>query len=448
MRARYPHATEIAALGGKQAWAFLPLLVSGRLSGICIVSFDEPRDLDADERTLLQVLSGLIAQALERARMYDAEHSRAQALQRGLLPTALPESPAVRTAARYLPASQGLLGGDWYDVIPLSADRVALVIGDVMGHGLPEAATMGRLRTAVHTLAGLELPVEELLFRLNRIVSELGDDFYATCLYALYDPSTGVCTFADAGHPPPAVVHPDGAVHFAEKATNPPLGAAGAPFTTVDLEIPEGSLLVLYTDGLVESTGRDMDTGLAELAQALSASCKPADMAPHGAGDDAEQLERCCDTVVSALLPVQQGTQDDAALLVARTRRLGPQNMASWLLADDARSAGEARRHVEHQLAAWELDELTLTTQLLVSELVGNVVRHAQGPARLRLLRSWTLICEVSDCSLTTPQVRHARETDEGGRGLQLVAALAQRWGVRYTPDGKCIWTEQSLPAR
>ncbi|HET6356991.1 SpoIIE family protein phosphatase [Streptomyces sp.] len=461
MEADYPGMSGLPSMSGKQAWAFLPLMVSGRAVGGCVVSFDRPRRLTGEERTLLVALSGLVAQALERARQYDAEHGRAQALQRGLLPRALPSLPAVAAAARYLPASEGTLGGDWYDVIPLSADRVALVIGDVMGHGLPEAATMGRLRTAVHTLAGLELPPDELFSHLNDLVSELGDDFYATCLYALYDPASGLCTFAGAGHPPPAVVHPDGTVHFPDVAANPPLGAATPPFETTELKLPEGSLLVLYTDGFVESARRDIDSGIEQLAKALTIGLDGArDTGPAevpGASPSAEwgaahrhteagHLDRLCDSLVSALLPAQEETNDDAALLVARTHTLAAEDMATWPLPEDPLAAGLAREHVRHQLASWQLDELVMTTELIASELVGNVVRHAKGPVRLRLLRSRTLICEVSDGSLTTPRIRRALDTDEGGRGLQLVAALSHRWGTRYTSDGKCIWTEQPLP--
>ncbi|TQK42993.1 GAF domain-containing protein [Streptomyces sp. SLBN-118] len=461
MKADYPEMGVLPGLSGKQAWAFLPLVVSGRAVGGCVVSFDRPRHLTGEERTLLVALSGLVAQALERARQYDAEHGRAQALQRGLLPRALPALPAVTAAARYLPASEGTLGGDWYDVIPLSADRVALVIGDVMGHGLHEAATMGRLRTAVHTLAGLELPPDELFSHLNDLVSELGDDFYATCLYALYDPASGVCTFAGAGHPPPAVVHPDGTLHFADVAANPPLGAATPPFETTELKLPEGSLLVLYTDGFVESARRDIDSGIEQLAKALTvgldgargadrspvreAPPRPRPGTPHR-HSEAGHLERLCESLVSALLPAQEETSDDAALLIARTHILPADDMASWPLPEDPAAAGVARGHVRHQLGQWQLDDLVATTELIASELVGNVVRHAKGPVRLRLLRSRTLICEVSDGSLTTPRIRRALDTDEGGRGLQLVAALSHRWGTRYTSEGKCIWTEQPLP--
>jgi len=431
--ARYPALADQPAAGGKQAWAFLPLIASDHPVGVCVISFGQPRRFTGEERTLLVAISGLVAHALERARLFDAEHIRAQELQRGLLPRALPPLPACTSAARYLPAQQGMdVGGDWYDIIPLSGDRVALVIGDVMGHGLPEAATMGRLRTAVHTLADLELPPDEILAHLNDIVSELGDDSYATCLYGVYDPTTGVCAFGSAGHPPPAVVHPDGTVAFPEMASDPPLGAADPPFESVALTLPEDSLLVLYTDGLIESASRDIDAGMALLAQLLG-------------GDQVVDLDLLCEKLTAGLLPAQQQSADDAALLVVRVHRLPPDSVAAWPLTAEPQAAGEARKLVRQQLAVWGLDDLAMTTELLVSELVGNVVRHAKGPVLLRLLRSRTLICEVSDGSLTTPRIRRASETDEGGRGLQLVAALSQRWGARYTPTGKCIWTEQAL---
>ena len=227
---RFPEVAGWPGRSGKQAWAFLPLVVSGQEVGMCVVSFDRPRRLTGAERALLTALSGLVAQALERARLFDAEHARAQELQRALLPRELPSSPALTAAARYLPAGTGAnVGGDWYDVIPLSADRVALVIGDVMGHGLPEAVIMGRLRTAVQTLSDLELPPDEILAHLNDVVNGLGDDAFATCLYAIYDPITGICTFARAGHPPPAFAWPCGTVEFARGANDPPGGSACRP---------------------------------------------------------------------------------------------------------------------------------------------------------------------------------------------------------------------------
>ncbi|MEV0780721.1 SpoIIE family protein phosphatase [Streptomyces sp. NPDC050428] len=441
LKMRYPSLADVPT-PGRQAWAFLPLIASGRSTGCCVISFDKPRLLTEEERTLLVALSGLFAQALERARLYDSEHLRAKELQRGLLPRHLPSPPAASAAARYLPSDRRLdVGGDWYDLIPLSAERVALVIGDVMGHGLSEAATMGRLRTAVRTLADLELPPDEILGHLNDLVSDLGDDFYATCLYAVYDPTTHVCVFASAGHIPPVVVHPDHTVHVPEIPTNSPLGAASPPFDTVELAMPEGSLLALFTDGLVEGAERDIDRGRDELARVLAAAVR---------ADGDLSLDQLCDTVVSAMLPTgaQTGqTADDAVLFIARLRRLAAQDIATWQLPQDPLAAGQAREHIRTQLDAWHLDNLVMTTELLASELVSNVIRHAQGPVGLRLLRGRNLVCEVSDGSLTTPHVRRASATDENGRGLQLVSALAQRWGARYTAAGKSIWTEQPLPA-
>ncbi|WP_206641853.1 SpoIIE family protein phosphatase [Nonomuraea polychroma] len=452
---RYPMTADLPVVGGKQAWAFLPLIASGRPVGSCVVSFTDPREFTDEERNLLTALTGLVAQAMERARLYDREHTRAKELQRGLLPRELPSLPAITAAARYLPAGMDMeVGGDWYDVISLSADRVAIVIGDVMGHGVSEAVTMGRLRTAVRTLADLELSPDELLSHLNDLVSELGDDFYATCLYMVYDPTNRSCALGRAGHPPPAVVHPDGSVHFPDADPNSPLGAATPPFDTVEMELPEGSLLVLYTDGLVESSILDIDQGMANLATALSGTISGVlpKHQEHAAASDAtklecaECLESLCDNLISILLP-RQGTADDAALLVVRTHALPGEDMASWPLPEHPKAAGEAREHIRAQLSAWDLDELSMTTELLASELVGNVIRHAKGPIHLRLLRSNVLTCEVSDGSLTTPRIRRAAETDEGGRGLQLVAAIAHRWGTRYTGTGKCIWTEQPLRA-
>ncbi|MGY5030944.1 SpoIIE family protein phosphatase [Streptomyces sp. 900116325] len=438
---RYPDRVDSPAAINKSAWAFLPLIVSGRFTGCCVISFTEPRHLSGEERALLITLSGLMAQAIERARLFDAEHTRAQELQRGLLPEVLPTLPAVAAAARYLPANEGVeVGGDWYDVIPLSGARVALVIGDVMGHGLSQAATMGRLRTAVHTLADLDFAPDELLNRLNDVVNDLGDDFYATCLYAVYDPVTRTCTFGSAGHPPPAIVHPDGTTEFLTRPPDPPLGAALPPFETTEAVLEEGSLLVFYTDGLIESATRDIDRGMFHLTKALATAAAAVQDQDEGAS-----LERLCDDILAELLPGQQLT-DDAALLVARTRAIPAESIAGWVLSDGPIAAQEARNHVRDQLADWQLDELAMTAELLVSELVGNAVRYGRSPIGLRLLRAEGLICEVSDGSLTTPRIRHATETDEGGRGLQLVAALAQRWGARYTATGKCIWTEQPVP--
>ncbi|MFI0960451.1 SpoIIE family protein phosphatase [Streptomyces sp. NPDC021080] len=417
-----------------EAWAFLPLTASDHTFGVCVIAFDTARRLTSEERTLLITISALVAHALERARLYEAEITRSEELQQALLPRELPALPETTAAARYLPAGQTSdVGGDWYDLIPLSAGQVALVVGDVMGHGLSEAATMGRLRTALHTLAALEFPPDEIMGHLNDIVSGLGEHAYATCLFALYDSTDGSCTVVRAGHPPPLVVRPDGSAHFPEVAVNPPLGAAFPPFETTELELPAESLLVLFTDGLVTSPRREIDQGMTQLAGLLAGEA--------GCPD----LEELCDSVTAGLLPGGP-TTDDAALLIARLHHVADRQVASWALQEGPEAAGEARRHVREQLAQWHLDDLVMTTELLASELVGNVVRHASGPIGLRLLCSGTLVCEVSDASPTMPRIRRATDTDEGGRGLQLVNALCERWGSRYTPEGKAIWTEQALP--
>ncbi|MGW1025208.1 SpoIIE family protein phosphatase [Streptomyces sp. NPDC002577] len=443
----YPGFESFVAKSAKHAWAFLPLIASGYSIGCCVVSFSRPRSFSEEERTLLIALSGLIAQALERARLYDMEHTRAQELQRGLLPRTLPSLPAVSAAARYMPAGKGEeVGGDWYDLIPLSGDRVAIVIGDVMGHGIAEAAIMGRLRTAVRTLADLDLEPDELLHHLSELVADLGHDQYATCSYAVFDPVTRVCSFSLAGHLPPVIVHPDGTVHCPDLASDPPLGAAEPPFETHELCLPEESLLVFCTDGLIESATRDIDQGLAQLRQTLAWAVARNSYFPAGTQDaDTRRLDDLCDVVVSALLPDREHTNDDAVLLVAHTRGTPVDNVASCSLPDDPRAAGQAREYVRHQLAVWGLDDLAMTTELLVSELVGNVIRHAKGPIHLRMLRSRSLICEVYDGSLSSPRIRRAAFTDEGGRGLHLVAALSQRWGTRHLDEGKCIWTEQDI---
>lgn len=434
--ARYPKLADYAAGMPQGTMAFLPLIVSGHPIGGLTISWAGSRRFDKNDQTLLNAVSGLVAQALGRARLYDSATTRARELQRGLLPRELPSLPAVTAAARYLPAGQGAeIGGDWYDVIPLSADRVALVVGDVMGHGLPEAAAMGRLRTAVRTLAHLELPPEDLLARLNDIVGDLGNDRFATFLYGIYDPVTGEFCYANAGHPPPAAVLPDGTVSFFPSAPNPPLGSAVPPFVTASCRLADGGVLVLYTDGLVGGIDRDLDLGMGRLARALSTACSRA----------GEDLDALSDSVTAALLP-EGSSADDAVLLVTRVHRLRPDDIAVWNLPDDPVAAGQARRLIRERLAGWGLDDLTMTTELLASELIGNVIRHAKGPIQLRLLRSRTLICEVSDSSPTTPHVRRAAATDEGGRGLQLVAALSHRWGTRHTESGKYIWTEQLIP--
>ncbi|MFF2011072.1 SpoIIE family protein phosphatase [Streptomyces sp. NPDC058195] len=403
-----------------------------------------PASFEPDDVLPAREMVARAAVCVDNARRYTQEHHSALTLQRSLLPHTLRGGTALDVASSYLPAdAKDGVGGDWFDVIPLSGARVALVVGDVVGHGIGAAATMGRLRTAVHTLADMDLPPDELLAHLDDLVLRLSDEeaegdgrggtpvLGASCLYAVYDPVTQWCTMARAGHPPPVVVAPDGRVSFPELPAGPPLGLGTMPFETARITLPEGSLIGLYTDGLIEGRDRDADLGMSRLGGAL---------AQRGLS-----LDALCATVVEQLVPVPQ--PDDVALLLARTHELSPDHVASWEIPTDPAAVAGARAEAARQLSAWDLEELAMTTELIVSELVTNAVRYATGPIRLRLLRQSVLTCEVSDTSSTSPRLRHARTTDEGGRGLFLVAQLTRRWGTRYTPDGKIIWTEQELPA-
>ncbi|MGV9453973.1 SpoIIE family protein phosphatase [Streptomyces sp. NPDC003635] len=442
--AQDPVRLERVLAAGTHSLITVPLRARGATLGV--VSFyrcGNPTPFEEDDLSLAQELGGRAAMCIDNARRFTREHNTALTLQRSLLPRGRPEQNAVEVAYRYLPA-QAEVGGDWFDVIPLSGARVALVVGDVVGHGLHAAATMGRLRTAVHNFCSLDLAPDDLLTHLDDLVGRLdrseGWDVAsapaetggigATCLFAVYDPVSRRCTLTRAGHPLPAVVAPDGSVEFVDLPSGPPLGLGGMPFETAEVELAEGSQLVLYTDGLVEDRHRDIDTGLDRLRDVLS----HAGRAP----------EDTCEAVLDALLPARPS--DDVALLVARTHALGPDRVAQWDLPSDPAVVSRSRAAVTEQLAVWGLDELAFTTELVASELVTNAIRHATGPVQLRLLRDRALICEVSDGSGTSPRLRRARGEDEGGRGLFLVAQLTERWGTRYTPHGKVIWTEQPLP--
>ena len=418
-----------------------PLTARGTTLGVAaFYRYRDPTPFDVDDLLLTERLASGAAVSVDNARRYTRERITALALQRNLLPQRLPDLSAVDVAVRYLPAEPGIgVGGDWYDVIPLSGTRVALVIGDVVGHGIEASATMGRLRGAVRTLADVDLPPAELLTQLDDQVALLaaeGSDCTtgevgATCLYAVYDPVSRRCNLARAGHPAPALVTPDGRACFLNLPGGPPLGLGGLPFEATEIEVPEGSLLAFYTDGLIESRSRDIDIGLSNLARALR--------------EPLRSLDTTCDAVLKTTLPERPA--DDVALLLARTHALDPGQIACWDLRPDPALVAGARTLSARQLTAWGLEALIITTELLVSELVTNAIRYAGTPIRLRLIRDTTLICEVSDASSTAPHLRRAGALDEGGRGLLVVAQLAARWGTRHNPTGKTIWAEQPIPA-
>ncbi|WP_328919744.1 SpoIIE family protein phosphatase [Streptomyces sp. NBC_00208] len=428
-------------LGPSASMLLVPLCARGTTLGVAQFFRHHKPDAYGDEDLLLaQEIAARAAVAIDNARRYTHARATALTLQRSLLPRGTPAQSAVEVACRYLPAAADLgVGGDWYDVIQLSGARVALVVGDVVGHGIHAAATMGRLRTAVRTLADIDLPPDELLTHLDDVVirlssevsaqtdTESAGDIGATCLYAVYDPVAGCCTLARAGHVLPTVMTRDGTADILELPAGPPLGLGGLPFESAEIDLPEGSLIALYTDGLIEALDHDIEAGLTRLRQALAQS--------------STSLEATCDTVLEALLPADR-PHDDVALLLARTHTLGDSQVATWDVDADPAEVARVRASVSEQLTTWGLAELDFTTELVVSELVTNAIRYGRPPIQLRLIHDRTLMCEVADAGNTTPHLRRARAFDEGGRGLFLVAQLAEHWGTRHARRGKTVWAE------
>ncbi|MFC7220215.1 SpoIIE family protein phosphatase [Streptomyces polyrhachis] len=426
----------------------VPLRARGKVLGEAVFwRSGEGAAFEEEDVSLAEELGTRAAVSIDNARRYTRERTMAVTLQESLLPHRLPEADAVEAASRYLPATAGHgplggVGGDWFDIIPLPGARVGFVVGDVVGHGLHAAATMGRLRTAVHNFASLDLPPDELLWYLDELVARIDQDERptgeetavtgATCVYAVYDPLTGVCSLARAGHLQPVWIHPDGTAEFADVPGGPPLGLGGLPFETQEVRPEPGSGLALYTDGLVEDRHRDIDEGLAMLLAAFS-------------GHPDRTPERTCDDVLAAMLPERPA--DDVALLVARLGRLGADRSVEWEVEPEPAAVARVRSDAAAVLTEWGLGEEVFTAELILSELVTNAIRYTGRPITVRLIRARCLICEVWDSSLTSPHLRQAATTDEGGRGLFLVAKLSERWGTRYTPRGKVIWAELPLPA-
>ncbi|WP_037673569.1 SpoIIE family protein phosphatase [Streptomyces globisporus] len=439
----------VASPHGMSAWLRARGLLLGRIQ---VGRGDDRPPFDDEDLALLEEIASRAALVMDNARRYARERNAAVSLQRNLLPSPTTDTVAVHTASVYLPTDTATgVSGDWFDVIPLSSARVALVVGDVVGHGLQATATMARLRTAVRTLADLDLEPDELLTHLDDLVSqfvtEAGEatrtpgaetaygSFGATCLYMTYDPVTRRCLVASAGHPPPALLAPGGGAEYVDLSPGPPLGVGGLPFEPVEVEVEDGSVLALYTDGLIEHGRADLDQGMAALRHALSAALAPG-----------RPLEDVGPEVVRGLVPGP--LSDDVTLLLATARGIPARSTAAWTFAADPSVVAEARARVLSQLSQWDLDELAFTTELVASELITNAIRYAGGPVGLRLIRAASLICEVSDSSGTQPRMRRAHATEEGGRGLFLIAQLTERWGSRYTRSGKTIWTEQTLPQR
>ncbi|GAA1966006.1 ATP-binding SpoIIE family protein phosphatase [Kitasatospora viridis] len=410
----------------------LPLSARGTVLGILkLLRLPDRAPFDESEAATLLELAARAALSLDNARLHRAESKVATTLQRSMIPTRPPQIPGVQIAHRYMPGDRRAeVGGDWFDAIQLPGSRVALVVGDVMGHGLHSAAAMGRYRTAMQTLAALDLPPGQLLRHLDNLAQKIGDDHLATCLYAVYDPINRTCDLASAGHVPPVLVHPDGRGELLEIPAGAPIGVGGVPFVAKRIEVTDGSMLVMCTDGLVEVRGGDIGAGLAALCGNL--------IDPRRTPDEA------CDTVLDRLH--SEDRKDDVALLVARFDGVAETEVATWTLAVDTAEVGRARGLVRAQLSAWGLEALGDTTELLVSELVTNAVRVARDYVQLQLIRVDKLLVEVSDDNHNLPSLEPAESMDENGRGLNLVSKLAERWGTARKAVGKVVWFEQPLP--
>lgn len=438
---RVPRFAEEIREGGVHSMMVVPLTARGVILGlVSFLRWETPGAFDEDDLTIAGELAARAAVCVDNARRYTREHTAALTLQRNLVPQHLPAQTAVDAAHVHLPEGAG---AEWFDVIPLPGARVALVVGEVTDHGIPAVATVARLRTGVQSLAALDLAPDDLLAHLADLTARLTEEGAslaandplqsppptATCVLAVYDPVSREVVLARAGHPAPLVAHPDGSTDLADVPEGPALSAEGMPYQCGELRLPAGSLLALYTRGLLSSAGRgDPSAGLRRLQRQL--------------GEPRASVQDTCDAVVYSL---PERPDQDVVLLLARTRALPADRVAFWTLPTDPAIVATSRTLVARQLGIWDLPDLVFTAQLVVSELVTNAIRYGTPPIQLRLILDQVLICEVSDGNSAAPHVRHPRASDEGGRGLLLVAQLAKRWGTRLTPGGKTIWAEQPL---
>lgn len=429
---------------GAASFMVLPLHARGHVLGaVALWRTAERAPFTRDDALLAEDIGSRAALAIDNARRYLRERRMAETLQRSLLPRPVLEVTAAETAGIYVPGSMAeRTGGSWFDVITLPSTRVAFVVGCVTGHGLNAAAAMGRLRTAVRTLADLDPAPEELLTHLDDLVVRLEDDQKpddvdgavrgASCLYAVYDPVAGRCLMASAGHPAPVLAPVDGGTDVVKLAPGPALGTGGAPFEPVELELAAGDVFAFTAGALAERTTSESDPLLGHLRETTQSGAR-----------DGRPLTELGRGILAPLLA--DPPEDDSTLLLARLRAVSEESVASWEFPADPSIVSESRAVVSRQLARWDLDHLAFSTELIVSELVTNAIRYAGAPVGLRLIKDSRLICEVSDPSQTQPHLRRAQLTDEGGRGLFLVAQVTHRWGSRYTGTGKTIWTEQLL---
>lgn len=419
---------------GTGGLAVLPLPAKGQVAGVCLVGWDRPHEFVPEERSLLTATAALVGQALKRAHAHDAEQELATMLQRSLLPRRLPELPGGTAVARYLPARRGLqVGGDWYDVIALSQDRVALVIGDVQGHSAGAATIMGQMRTAVRAYAIEGHPPDVVVSHANRLLVGMETDLFATCCYAELDLEEGNVLFVRAGHLAPLLRLPDGSAEEVEVTGGPPLGIlAEADFPMTAVELAPGTVLALVTDGLVEAADLPLDEGMRRTRVALAA----ADPADPG-------------KMADALLGDAGRREDDVALLLLRYDGMKTRPIrAGWMVWRLPDAVMHARRFTARTLRRWKVQEAADAVLLVVSELVTNALVHTQGPVRLDLvLRGDRVRVSVSDSSPRAPAKPVIVDWEAtGGRGLLLVEAMSDAFGSVPVAGGKQVWSEIAVP--
>ena len=434
--AAVPQRAEAIRTCGAHSLITAPLTLRGKVLGLMSLYRTNQGDVyDQGDVTLADAVAAHAALCIDNARRYTREHTIALTIQRHLLLPEVATQTTVGTAHILVPSETG--GGGGFDTFALSGARTALVVGEVAGQGIHAATTMGQVGTVIRSLAALDLEPDELLARLNDTAISLAQERAAlppgdpmpltgSCAYAVYDPLAGTCTIALADHPPPVIAHPDGSTEIPHLPSGPPLGRTeGPPFAATTVSLPDGSVLAFYTPSLLH-TSQAPET----LQRVLAHTDRP--------------LQDLCDDVLYRL--GNDTRHGDVILLLARTHTLPADQVAAWHLDPHPKAVATARTHTQHQLTHWGVDaETAYTTETIVSELITNAIRYGTPPVQLRLIKDRTLTCEVHDSNALAPRLRHAKTIDEGGRGLFIIAQLAQNWGVRYSLDGKTVWAEQTL---
>ncbi|MEV1026276.1 SpoIIE family protein phosphatase [Streptomyces sp. NPDC050264] len=449
--ARFPATRHLADREGHKAWAFLPLTTYGQLTGVWMAAFDAPVDMTDSVRALLVTVARLLSQSIEQTYTGQADRALSQSLRSSMGRTG-PGVDGLTTTARYLPTGGGLMvGGDWFDCIALPSGRLGVVIGDVQGHDMHAAGLMSQLRTAIHAYAAEGHGPDAVLVRASHFLAALDEDRFATCIYLEADPASGILRVARAGHPHPVLRLPDGTCVLKHLRGGLPLGLdlAEDNYPVNVLTLRENEILMLCTDGLIESGGHDMYSGWLRVRNALS----------PGGPDDLDGLaDRLLSAVVAPQTPQTRDqpasvTEDDIALLLLRrdpsaTHADPPgRHLHLTLEQDQAQALSDARIEFQGLLHDWARPEQIDTAVLLASELLGNVLVHTEHVAVLRAGLSGTpgrrrLRVEVTDRSDDVPHRRAPGELSSSGRGLVLLDLLAHQWNVRPEPEGKTVWFE------